>query len=149
MSPHISSPNDLRVTMMLCDHVQEAGGKLFISGGGWSQIAPQAGPTGLAILVSVPWTMANERISFTVALVQADGEPVHQVGPLGPQAVEISGEFEVGRPPGSVQGAPIEVPLALNFPPLALPVGTRLTWRLEMSGAGASISDGVGFTVST
>lgn len=148
MSPQLPSPNDLRVTMMLCDHVQVAGGKLFISGGGWTQIAPQAGPTGLAILVSVPWTLANERIAFRVALVQADGEPVHQVGPLGPQPVEVNGEFEVGRPPGSVQGAPIEVPLALNFPPLALPPGSRLTWRLEMTGAGVSTSEVLGFTVA-
>ncbi len=32
----MSSPTDIRATMLLCDSAQNIGGKLFLLGGGWS-----------------------------------------------------------------------------------------------------------------
>jgi hypothetical protein len=126
-----------KVTMMLADHVAQADGKLYIAGGGWTLTGPGAAPSAIAILIGVPWTLANTRITFKLALVQQDGEPVLQAGPVGPAPVEIAGELEVGRPAGVKPGTPLDVPLAINVPPLALPPGQRFTWNLTLNGESA------------
>lgn len=133
MTPMLPNPADFRVTMMLCDHVAVAEGKFYINGGGWHDIGPGPSPFGLAVLIGVPWTMANKKIKFELRLVKADAEPVMQPGPAGEQPIVVAGEFEVGRPPGSVEGAHIDFPLPLNFPPIGLPPGERLTWELLLN----------------
>jgi hypothetical protein len=126
-----------RVTMMLADHVAQAEGKLYIAGGGWTLTGPGAAPSAIAVLIGVPWTLANTKIAFKLALVQQDGEPVQQVGPVGQAPVEIAGELEVGRPAGVKPGTPLDVPLAINVPPLALASGQRFTWNLTLNGESA------------
>lgn len=119
---------------MLCDHAQVAEGKFFISGGGWSITGPQPSPSAVAILIAVPWDRANSKVSFSLRLMQQDGQPVMQPGPVGPVAVEIAGDFEVGRPPGIQPGTPLDVPLAVNIPALALPPDQRFSWELAIDG---------------
>ncbi len=126
-----------RVTMMLADHVAQAEGKLYISGGGWTLTGPGSVPSGIAVLIEVPWNQANTKIAFRLVLVQQDGEPVLQQGPMGPAAVEIGGDLEVGRPAGVKPGTPLDVPLAINVPPLALAPGQRFTWELTLNGKSA------------
>jgi len=114
--------------MLLCDHVQVADGKLFINGGGWSVTGPSPVPHGVAVLLGVPWDRTNARISFRLALADADGRAV------GDPPIEVAGEFEVGRPPGMPPGTPLDVPLAFNFPPLPLSPGRRYVWTLVVDG---------------
>lgn len=128
--------SQLRVTIMLCDHAQVADGKLFISGGGWSITGTPTPPSAIAILLQVPWSQANSNIRFKVRLVGSNGETVTQpnlTGQLAP--VEVTGEFEVERPPDLPDGTQLEAPIAINIPPLLLQPG-RYTWELwvdEMS----------------
>jgi len=120
----------VRVTMMLCDHAQVADGKLFISGGGWSITGTPTPPSAVAILLQVPWSHANSKISFRIRLVGIDGETVTQpnlTGQLAP--VELSGELEVERPPDLPEGTQLEAPIAINIPPLLLQPG-RYAWKL-------------------
>ncbi len=127
------SVSGFEVQLLLCDFVSMAEGKLFINGGGWSWIDPRA-PFGIAALISVPWTQANKIIIFELRLLQADGEPVLQQGPSGLQPVAVAGEFEVGRPAGHAQGAPMSFPMAFNFGSLPLPSQQRLRWELLLNG---------------
>jgi len=55
--------------MMLADHAQVADGKLFISGGGWSVCGPGPVACGVAVLFHIPWQRTNEKISFTLKLL--------------------------------------------------------------------------------
>ena len=101
--------------MMLCDHAQVAGGKLFISGGGWSVTSTPTQAMTIALLLQVPWGEANRRFKFSLQLLDSDGALVSQTGPAGVLApVVAEGELEVGRPPGLVEGSMLDLPFALS-----------------------------------
>jgi hypothetical protein len=66
--------------MMLCDAAQAVGGKLYILGGAWSQLQRPPGISAANITVvvklSVPWDLANHRMSLRLRLLTEDGDPV-------------------------------------------------------------------------
>lgn len=134
----------MKVTILLCDYAQVAEGELNLIGGGWNIKAPQAG-MGLGILVEVPWSESHDRHGFAIELVSDDGSPVVAQGPVGLEPVRIEGAFDLGRPPGHPRGAPLNLPLALNLPPLALPPKQRFEWRFSLDGQSAE-DWRVGFT---
>lgn len=123
----------MKVTMLLADAAQVAEGKLFILGGGWSVTGPQASAMAIAMHVEVPWDRANMRHSWTLELLNADGQPVSARDPLGrDEPIRVQGEFEVGRPVGLTPGTPIGVATAINLAPVQLPPGGRYEWRLTI-----------------
>lgn len=124
----------MKVTMLLADSVQVAEGKLFVLGGGWNMTGPGPVAHGIALIFHVPWNDANRRLTIGLELVTADGRAVTQPGPLGETPVRVDGEFEVGRPVGVAPGSTIDVPLAINLPPLQLAPDTRFVWRLSING---------------
>ena len=67
----------MRATMMLADYAQIADGKLFISGGGWSTCGPGPTPCAVVAIFHVPWQETNEKVSFTLRLIDEDGRPRH------------------------------------------------------------------------
>lgn len=115
--------------MLLCDAAQSVGGKLYILGGGWSQVSSAGFPGGLtmalAIKLAVPWDRANERIPVRVHLEGDQGGVFEVEG----NAIEAQTELELGRPPGLRRGTDLDATLALNFAGLPLPVGGYV-WRL-------------------
>jgi hypothetical protein len=125
--------SDMRVTMLLADHAQVADGKLFISGGGWSFCGPGPVPCSVAVLFHVPWQHTDEKMAFSLRLVDEDGHPVLQPGPRGPQPVQVDGQFEARRPPWMTPGSEIGVPMSFGSV-LNLPPGRSYTWVLEVSG---------------
>ena len=122
----------MKVTVILADAAQEAKGKLFILGGGWNVVGPNSPPTALALLVEVPWTEANRPHDLRVTLQDPDGNPA-LVGPES-EAIELTGQLEVGRPPGSVAGNPFNVPMVINIPSLPLEPSSRYIWVVEIDG---------------
>src|SRR5207244_3034585 len=120
----------MKVTMMLADAAQAIDNKLYILGGGWSIAGPQPTPFAIAMKLEVPWDQTNRRHQWDLELVSADGQPVLVETPEGEQALKISGEFEVGRPPGLAAGTPIDIALALSSGPIPIPPGGRYVWRL-------------------
>ena len=124
----------MRVTMLLCDAAQVADGKLFVLGGGWSIAGPTMGPSALALKLEVPWDQTNVQHHWELFLVDADGQPVVVDTEAGRQAIEVRGDFEVGRPPGVPMGASLDVPIAVNLPPLPVAPGNRYEWRLTVDG---------------
>jgi hypothetical protein len=124
----------MKVTMLLADAVQAVEGKLYILGGGWSIIGPEPNPMAIAIKVEVPWTEANRRHVLQLNLLDEDGRAVMVPTPIGDRPVELSAEFEVGRPAGLRAGTPLDVPLAINLGPLPLQPDRRYVWRCSIDG---------------
>ena len=124
----------MKVTLLLADSAQAVGGKLYILGGGWSMTGPDPTISALAIKIDVPWDETNRRHRLQLRLLDADDRPVMVPTPTGDRPVEISGDFEVGRPPGLKPGTPIDVALAFNLGPLPLPPDGRFVWRCFIDG---------------
>ena len=121
--------------MLLADAAQEVGGKLYILGGGWSITGPTPTPMAIALKLEVPWDRTNEHHTLLLELVDEDGTPVLVADEHGEQVpLQVSGEFEAGRPPGIKPGTPIDSALAVNFGPLQLEGGRRYQWRLSIDG---------------
>jgi hypothetical protein len=118
----------VKATMLLADAVQEAGGKLYVLGGGWS-VRRGDGPfqMALAIKLEVPWTEANTPHAVVAELVTQDGPPALMNG----QPVRIEGQIEVGRPPGIPAGTPLDAPMALNINGIQLESG-GYRWQLSV-----------------
>ena len=124
----------VKLTMLLCDHAAVADGKLYINGGGWAGIGPDPAPSAIALLIEVPWDRADSVIDFKLTLRHEDGQLVSQLGPAGPQGIEVGGQIEVGRPLDIPEGSPLPVPLAINLAPFQLEPGNGYYWEAEVSG---------------
>jgi hypothetical protein len=120
----------MKLTMLLADAAQAIGGKLYILGGGWSTTTAPTPPSAIAIKIDVPWEEANRRHQLKCALYDEDARPVLVPTPTGDKPVEITGDFEVGRPAGTRPGSTIDLALALSIGPLALQAGRVYVWRL-------------------
>jgi len=123
----------MKVTMLLCDAAEASEGKLFILGGGWTITGPGPSPSAVALLIEVPWDQANHRNKLVLELLNEDGQPVIQPGPI-PVPARVETEFEVGRPAGIAPGTPLTVPLAVSIGPMQLTPGGRYYWKLTLNG---------------
>ena len=105
----IEEAQEIQITvMMAADGAQAVSGKLYILGGGFDHLSmptqPFAHRFDLAILVSVPWTRANEPFQLVVEQLDADGEPC---------GYRAEAQMETGRPAGMRRGTSFSVPIAL------------------------------------
>lgn len=126
----MTGDNGWSVTTLLCDYAQVADGKLFISGGGWSVVGPGPFTHGLAIKVLVPWGEANRVHVLRAVLQDEDGHPA-VLGDAGAE-IRFESQFEVGRPPGLPPGTALDLPMALNIGPIALPAGHGFAWSITI-----------------
>ena len=123
--------------MLLCDAAESVNGKLYILGGGWSQILFPDRPANmsLAVKISVPWDQSNEPHRVTATLHDGDGNPVELPGGPDDELIPVRNEleFETGRPPGLMPGTELDAPLVFNFQGVPLPAGGYV-WILEIDG---------------
>jgi hypothetical protein len=95
--------------LILADSAQVQGEKLFMLGGGWSQIWTKQFPAthqmAVAAGILIPWMETNARHNFKVVVRDETGTKFTEVG----------GEFEQGRPPGLPPGTTQRMMLAINF----------------------------------
>ncbi|MEJ7583661.1 MAG: hypothetical protein WKF43_06105 [Acidimicrobiales bacterium] len=122
----------MRAQLLLADYAQVAEGKLNIIGAGWTFTGPGPSTFALGLLLEVPWDATNVDHEVVLRLVDQDGGPV--LDPSGAPLIVLT-TFQVGRPPGVPAGVSQSVPLAVNFPSLQLPPGTRFEWVLSIDGA--------------
>jgi hypothetical protein len=116
----------IEAIMLLCDAaVTDPSGKVHMLGAGWSITSSPTAPSAVVVLVKVPWDRANQKLPFSLALEDADGQPP-------PTAPSADGVIEVGRPPGLDPGTPIDAAFQVTVPSLPLPPG-RYTWRLKIA----------------
>ena len=120
--------------MMLADHAQVADGKLFISGGGWSITGPQPTPFAIVLEFKVPWNLINTQRTFTLSVIDADGEPFLVTTPEGERPLRIEGQFMATPAPGVKPGSELSTLAAINMPPQQWVPGKQYEWRLEVDG---------------
>ena len=101
-------------TLMLANYAEALNGMLYVMGGGWTQHTRSIGPEqeypptsniSIAITVLTPWGDTNRRHVVRVWVESADG---------GDALMEVNGEMEVGRPPGTTQGSDLRSVIAVN-----------------------------------
>ena len=120
---------------MLADHAQAVGGKLYISGGGWSVTGPEPMPFAIALDVKVPWHSIDEDHALRLELVDADGRPIEVETPEGVEPLVFEAEFRVTPSEGVKPGTPIDFAFAINVNPQpAIEPGGRYEWRLSIDG---------------
>ena len=137
----------LSIKLILCDAAvaDASSGKVHMLGAGWSMTGTPTAPQAVAMLLKIPWDRTNQKITLTLRLLDADGQPVTMPGPEGdPVRIGQDFEFEVGRPPGVAPGSMLDAAFALSVPSMPLQPG-RYEWRLDISDQTASES----FTVLT
>lgn len=118
--------DNLEVDAFLADSVVVAENKLYAQGAGWDSIITSAFPfkqarIGIGIFLRIPWTATNQMHTFSVKIMDQDGSKI----PLGdaPPGVslpdgkihELTGQFNVGRPPLLSPGDSQIVPIAVNL----------------------------------
>jgi hypothetical protein len=109
---------------------QAVGGKLYVLGGGWTNLLvpelpgrPQA-PFAVALGITVPYNLTNRR--FTLALELADSDS-NRVGDV------FIAEFEQGRPPGLRPGATQSILIGINAHP-EFPAPGRYNFSASIDG---------------
>jgi hypothetical protein len=108
----------VNVQLIVADHAAVAEGKLFINGGGWNSVNLLRFPSpigfSIALVISVPWTQAEQNHTLAVEVQGPRGQPmVIGADQTGQPVTEIKGNFSVGRPPHVVPGEDIVIPVAL------------------------------------
>ena len=119
------------VTLLLSDYAEAVNGKLYVMGGGWNILFAPGQPVSMSVaaVVAVPWDRTNQQHDLSLALLTDDGAAVEIEG----QAVEVTGEFELGRPPGIKPGTSLNAPFAWNLQGLQLELGSY-EWKLWIDG---------------
>lgn len=116
---------------MLADAAQNAGGKLYVLGGGWdviqsAQFPLQLPQVSLVIKLALPWSDADRQQVIQVDLDDEDGTPV--------LPNPVAGNFTVGRPQQAIPGDDLSLLLTLTIAPLVLPRPGRYVFRLSVEG---------------
>jgi hypothetical protein len=124
----------MRVTMLLADAAEVAGGKLFILGGGWSVCGPGPTPMALAIKLEIPPSQARRKHTWSIVLLDGNGEPVLLPAPDGQKStVAIQGQIERIRTSDfAPSDEPADLAFAINVAPLPLQPNSRYVWQLSI-----------------
>lgn len=113
--------------LILADSAEAVGGKLYMLGGGWDVLTvnaafPSQQAFSIALGLSVPWNETNQRHNVTVEIADEDGNA----------AATMTGQLEVGRPPGFPLGQAQRVVLAFKgVMGIEKPGGFAITAKLE------------------
>ncbi|MBI4728610.1 MAG: hypothetical protein HY775_03805 [Acidobacteria bacterium] len=100
--------------LILADHAEAVGGKLYLTGAGWTDSwrgpQPEGQPLpithfGIAVSVLVAWTETNRPQHLRMRIENEDGTTQHAT---------VEGDIEVGRPPGLPPGSDQRAVLAVN-----------------------------------
>ena len=121
----------MEVTLLLCDFAEAVNGKLYVMGGGWNVLFAPGQPVSMSVaaIIAVPWDQTNRRHELSLDLLDVDGAPIEIEG----QEITVTGEFELGRPPGVKPGTTFNAPFVWTFAGLALGEG-NYEWKLNIDG---------------
>lgn len=125
----MASPIEDVVLLLANSAEQTPGGLMSALGIGWSITGSPTAPFSLILFVKVPWDVSNIRHKVVLNLLTDDGQPAVVEG----HPLQVTVEFETGRPPGLKPGTQIDWAQALNVGPLPLEPG-RYEWQLTIDG---------------
>lgn len=132
----------MEIDVLLCDHAEVAGNKLFINGANINQVnLPAGSPTPYMVtfaaagIIHIPWNQTNKSHELKFQMITEDGNnPEFPEGfPVGPDGVTGNMKFNVGRPPELTPGEEQIIPFAFNFQalPLMKPGRYELTFSID------------------
>lgn len=127
----------MRTQVLLVDAAQaDQSGKAHALGIGWNVTGTPTPPMALLVLIEIDWHEANQRHTVSAILQDEDGQAIMVPDDDGrPTPVRINADYEVGRPPGSVPGVALNVPIVFNIGAgIPLEKGRRYRWHVENSG---------------
>lgn len=135
----------MELDAFLADSVVAAEGKVYVQGGGWNSIFALTFPfrqprLGICVLVRVPYTETNRMHTFTIKMLDDDGNtiPIADAPPGSdnPEAKvrELTGQFNIGRPPTIAPGDEQIVPLAVNIDGLLVSHPGTISVVIEVNG---------------
>lgn len=113
--------------IILADGAEVVNNKLYLLGGGWDRLAvtngfPAQQPVAVAIAFKVPWLETNQQHTIEIEIDDQDGREIFKV----------SGQVEVGRPPGLPHGQAQRVQFAIRLElPLDHPGTYVIVTRIE------------------
>jgi hypothetical protein len=120
--------------LMLADHAQSAGGKLFVCGGGINLMGPVPTPFAIVLEFKVGWHDNNRKFGFVLELVDEDGNAFEVETDQGKQPLSLEGEFAATASPDARPGAELVSTSAINLPPLPFEPGRGYVVRLSIEG---------------
>jgi hypothetical protein len=126
----------MKISLFLADaaHADAQSGKVHALGLGWRQCQTPTPPFALVVFLDIDWDETNKQHKLTCQLLTTDGEPVVVMGAHGAQPILFEAAAEAGRPPGSIHGTSVRMPLTLNIP-AGIPLEPGLyEWRVEVEG---------------
>ncbi|MHB8186051.1 MAG: DUF6941 family protein [Dermatophilaceae bacterium] len=133
----------MELDVMLCDHAQVVGNKLFISGANIDRMGVPAGTPppyvlnfATAGIVRVPWEATNAEHTLNFRLLTQDGQPPQLAEgiAIGPEGIAMEMRFNVGRPPQLASGDEQMVPFAFNLQGLPLGAPGRFVLAFSLDG---------------
>jgi hypothetical protein len=125
----MASPIEDVVLLLANSAEQTPAGLISALGIGWSITSSPTAPSSLILFVKVPWDISNIRHKVVLNLLNDDGQPTLVDG----NPLQVTLEFETGRPPGLKPGTPIDWAQALNIGSIPLEPG-RYEWQLAIDG---------------
>jgi hypothetical protein len=132
-SPSIGGCPFMRVTMLLADAAQVAEGKLNILGGGWDVCGPGPTPMAVAVILVVPPSQARRKHTWSVVLVDQNGEPALLPADGQKSAVAVQGEIQRIRDRKSLPpDEPVSLRFVINMAPLPLEPSSSYAWQLSI-----------------
>jgi hypothetical protein len=135
----------VEVDAFLADSVVAAEGKLFAQGAGWNIINAPSMPfrmprIGFGAIVRVPYGSTNQMHSFTIQMVDSDENPI-PIGDAPPgtdlpdnKVRQLTGQFNIGRPPQLPMGDEQIVPIAVNFDGLSFDQPNQFSLVFSIDG---------------
>lgn len=125
----------MRVSMLLCESAQIVDGKLYILGGGVSDLHAPVASLAVAGQLVFDSTEVNREHDWSLTLLTADGRPVALTGPDGSvQTVSVQGQAAVRTTAEPSAESLYPCTIAVTFVNLDLPDG-RYCWDVEVNGA--------------
>jgi hypothetical protein len=125
-SDPIMDISDLEVDAFLADSVVVSENKLYAQGAGWDSIFTATFPfrqprIGIGVFLRIPWSATNQMHKFSIKIIDQDGNRI-SLGDAPPgtdlpggKVHDLTGQFNVGRPPLLNPGDSQLVPIAVNL----------------------------------
>ena len=104
----------MEVTLTLCDFAEAVNGKLYVMGGGWNILFAPGQPVTMSVAAVHRGAVGSDEPVARAQPRTAEPTDAAPAVEIEEQTVEVTGEFELGRPPGIKPGSSAERAVRLD-----------------------------------